>query len=122
MYYASKGDFAKAKEVILDTNPFPNTTGMVCDHTCQSKCTRINYDSSLLIREVKRSVSELGSEHSIRNEEVNGKKVAIIGAGPSGLSCAYFLAKAGFEVTVYEAKPEGRRNGIRSYSKVQAHK
>jgi putative selenate reductase len=106
MYYASKGDFAKAKEVILDTNPFPNTTGMVCDHTCQSKCTRINYDSSLLIREVKRSVSELGNEHSIRNEKVNGKKVAIIGAGPSGLSCAYFLAKAGFEVTVYEAKPK----------------
>ncbi len=106
MYYASKGDFAKAKEVILDTNPFPNTTGMVCDHTCQSKCTRINYDSSLLIREVKRSVSELGNEYSIKTRESSGKKVVVIGAGPSGLSCAYFLAKAGFEVTIYEAKTE----------------
>lgn len=103
MYYAANNNFEKAKEVILKTNPFPLTTGMVCDHTCQAKCTRINYEHSLLIREVKRAVAE--------NIEVNfaegisriKKKVIIIGAGPAGLSCAFFLAKAGFLVEIYEA-------------------
>jgi putative selenate reductase len=106
MYFAAAGNFEKAKEIIVDTNPFSRTTGMVCDHTCQSKCTRINYDNPLLIREIKRSVSELAKEQSAKKATGNGKKVAIIGAGPSGLSCAYFLAKAGFEITIYEAKPK----------------
>ena len=58
MYYTSTNQFDKAYEVILKTNPFPSITGMVCDHLCQNKCTRVNYDNSLLIREVKRFISE----------------------------------------------------------------
>jgi putative selenate reductase len=54
MYYTARGDYAKAHQVILETNPFPNIQGMVCDHLCQTKCTRINYDDPLLIREIKR--------------------------------------------------------------------
>jgi len=104
MHFAANGNFDKAKEVILNTNPFPLTTGMVCDHTCQSKCTRINYDSSLLIREVKRSVAELSNVQVLKSEAKNKGKVAIIGAGPSGLSCAFFLAQSGFNLSVYELK------------------
>ena len=107
LYYTSKGDFKKAAEIILNTNPFPHTTGMVCDHLCQTKCTRINYDSPLLIREIKRFIAEnyinrIDSENKIIDK--NQHSISIIGAGPSGLSCAYFLAKAGFRVNVYESK------------------
>ncbi len=106
LYYSSKGDFGKAAEVILKTNPFPHSTGMVCDHLCQTKCTRINYDSAVLIREVKRFVAE---NYIIGNytKNTNANKtplISIIGAGPSGLSCAYFTAKAGFRVQVFESK------------------
>ncbi len=103
MYHTSKGDFDKAFEVIMNTNPFPSVTGMVCDHLCQTKCTRINYDNSLLIRDIKRFVSEQNHENFMPSiATANGIKVAIIGAGPSGLSCAYFLALSGFEVNIYE--------------------
>ena len=113
MYYTAKGDFNKAYEVILETNPFPNATGMVCDHTCQTKCTRINYDSSLRIRDIKRFVTEYHNTHlnneicvadSFIQENLKKIKVAVIGAGPSGMSAAYFLNKAGFEVEIFEAK------------------
>ncbi len=108
MYHTAHGDFEKAFEVIMKTNPFPNTTGMVCDHLCQTKCTRIDYDSPLLIREIKRFVAEeaVKNRYEIKQHKVTiRKKVAVIGAGPSGLSCAYFLVQAGFEVNIYEAKP-----------------
>lgn len=102
MYYAAKGDFENAYRVILRTNPFPSITGMICDHLCQNKCTRVNYDKTLLIREVKRYVSEQ-KEVKLLATKANGIKVAVIGAGPSGLSCAYYLALAGFSVEVFEA-------------------
>jgi putative selenate reductase len=103
LYYTSKNQFDKAYEVILKTNPFPSITGMVCDHLCQNKCTRINYDKSLLIREVKRFISEQ-KEVKLTPQNKNGINVSVIGAGPSGLSCAYYLALAGFSVEVFESK------------------
>ncbi len=103
LYYTSTNQFDKAYEVILRTNPFPSITGMVCDHLCQNKCTRINYDESLLIREVKRFISEQ-DEVKLKPANNNKIKVAVIGAGPSGLSSAYYLALAGFTVEVFEAK------------------
>ena len=112
MYYTSKGDFQSAFDVIMRMNPFPNTTGMVCDRLCQTKCTRINYDSPVLIREIKRFVAEQSSKDNgtffkkYCSDRKNNIKVAIIGAGPSGLSCAYFLALAGFDVDVYENKDQ----------------
>ena len=107
LYYTSIGKFNKAAEIIQQTNPFSHTTGMVCDHLCQTKCTRINYDSPLLIREIKRFVAEnyinkINSENKIIDK--NQYSISIIGAGPSGLSCAYFMAKAGFKVDIYESK------------------
>ena len=117
MYYTAKGEYNKAFETILQTNSFPIVTGMVCDHTCQLKCTRINYDNSLLIREIKRFVTENTDEKTQRTYEklkvANIQKVSIIGAGPAGISAAYYLAYYGFEVTVYESKskPGGMVSG-----------
>ncbi len=116
LYYTSQGDNNKALEIIRNTNPFPHTTGMICDHACQTKCTRINYDSPLLIREVKRFVAEneqLEKSDPKAGNNMKGKLVAtVIGAGPSGLSCAYFLALAGIQVNIYEIrdKPGGMIN------------
>ncbi len=120
MYYTAKGDFDKAYEVILDGNPLPNITGLVCDHLCQTKCTRINYDEPLLIREIKRFVAEKFSDgFSLRGKPANGVTAAIIGGGPAGLSASYFLAREGFSVTVFEEKeklggmPSGAIPGFR---------
>ncbi len=105
MYYTSRGEFDKALQTILKANPLPNITGMVCDHLCQAKCTRINLDNPLLIREIKRFNAEKGdSLVKLESKESNGLSVAVIGAGPSGLSAAYFLILEGFDVTVFEEK------------------
>lgn len=104
LYYTSIGEHHKALDVILAKNPFPNVLGSACDHICQAKCTRINYDQPLKIRDIKLFIAENGKETDISIAPDNGKKVAIIGAGPSGLSCAYFLRQAGFAVEVFESK------------------
>ena len=103
LYFTSTGQSHRAFEVILKTNPFPSVTGMICDHLCQEKCTRINYDDPLRIREVKRFISEQ-NEPELKPAAKIGIKAAIIGAGPSGLSCAYYLSLAGFAVDVFEVK------------------
>lgn len=103
MHFTAEGDLQSAFETIFRTNPFPSVTGMVCDHLCQLKCTRINYDKALQIREIKRFVAENHpADHKPFNSISNGMKAAIIGAGPAGLSCAWFLRQAGFDVDIYE--------------------
>ncbi|MBK7107224.1 MAG: putative selenate reductase subunit YgfK [Ignavibacteriae bacterium] len=105
MYHTANGDFDKAYKAILDENPLPNITGNVCDHLCQTKCTRMNYDNSILIRAIKRfNAEKFDNNFDAILKNKNGIKVSIIGAGPSGLACAYFLALEGFEVNVYETK------------------
>lgn len=108
MYHTAMGDFDKAFDIITKTNPFPHTTGMVCDHPCQTKCTRINYDAPLMIREIKRFVSENTEKKNIDKNHINTKsnnlRIAIIGAGPAGLSSARYLREAGFDVEIFEQK------------------
>ncbi|MCF7823006.1 MAG: putative selenate reductase subunit YgfK [Candidatus Marinimicrobia bacterium] len=105
LYHTSQGDFKSAFAAIQDTNPLPGVTGHVCDHLCQLKCTRNNYDSPLLIREIKRFVTEreIGNK-PVETGNSSSHSAAIIGAGPAGLSCAYFLARAGVTVEVFESK------------------
>ncbi len=103
LWHTSQEHFDKAFEVILRTNPFPSVTGMVCDHLCQGRCTRINYDDPLQIREVKRFISTQ-DEVELKPAPASGLKAAVIGAGPAGLSCAWFLKMAGFDVDVFEAR------------------
>ncbi|MCB0730400.1 MAG: putative selenate reductase subunit YgfK [Ignavibacteriae bacterium] len=106
MYHTASADFDKAYKVILEDNPLPNITGNVCDHLCQTKCTKMNYDNSLLIRGIKRfNAEKFEGNLELIVKDKNGIKASVIGAGPAGLSCAYFLALDGFEVNVYETKP-----------------
>ncbi len=105
MYHTARGEYDEAFRVIMQSNPFPNVQGMVCDHLCQEKCTRLNYDTPMLIREIKRFIAQkFDRPLGLKRAPDNDIKVAIIGAGPSGLACAHFLSLAGFEVHIYEQK------------------
>jgi putative selenate reductase len=106
MYHTAQGNTDAALREITHTNPFPLVTGMICDHPCQMKCSRINYDTSLKIREIKRFVAENAAFTVQKTDNKHDIKAAVIGAGPSGLSCAYYLALAGFDVNVYEEKAQ----------------
>jgi putative selenate reductase len=105
---SSEGKHLEALRVITERNPLPFITGTICSHNCMNKCTRVFYESSVDIRSVKldaaqnayeQLMSELNSSQAVK---ATGDKVAIIGGGPAGLSAAYFLAKAGRPVTLFE--------------------
>jgi putative selenate reductase len=105
MHQIAEGNIDGAYKVILKTNPIPGITGHVCDHLCQQKCTRNNYDETLKIREIKRFAAENNSgKVKLLPKASNGSKVAVIGGGPAGISCAYFLVLEGFAVEIFEAK------------------
>ncbi len=104
LWLVAKGRPSQAMEVILRTNPQPGVTGSICDHPCTDRCVRNFYDAPLLIREVKRFAFEHGHVHAEHPGRPRGVKVAVVGAGPAGLSAAYYLARMGLDPVVYEAK------------------
>ena len=100
-----EGKFAEALRVILDKNPLPFITGNICTHICQTACTRNHYETPVQIRNNKLIAARKAYDTVIRElkpGKPNGKKIAIIGAGPAGIAAAYFLGRAGVEVTVYD--------------------
>ena len=97
------GDYDAALQIILARNPLPGITGYICNHACQTRCTRSDYDEPVAIRGLKRFAFEHGRVELTAGGSV-GKKVAIIGAGPSGLSAASFLALNGVQSTIFEAR------------------
>lgn len=104
----SKGNFIKAYEIITQTNALPAVCGRVCpqESQCESKCVRGLKGEAVAIGRLERFVADWYIKHGLNavvKAKSNGKKVAIIGSGPSGLACAGYLAKLGYDVTVFEA-------------------
>jgi len=96
------GDPSRALAAILSRNPLPAVTGYVCTNLCQTRCTRNNYDEPVAIRKLKRFAVEHGTV-SLTPAAKNGHRVAVVGAGPSGLAAGYFLALSGIDVTIFES-------------------
>ena len=124
---AAEGKYREALELIKRENPFPAVCGRVCNRRCEDACTRGTIDRPIAIDEVKKFISEqdLNAQNRFVPEIVVAsnrgrwkEKIAVIGGGPSGLSCAYYLATMGYYPTVFEKNPEPGgmlRYGIPSY-------
>ncbi|MEJ2430259.1 MAG: NAD(P)-binding protein [Deltaproteobacteria bacterium] len=118
---AEKKDYEEAWHVLTRTNPMPAICGRVCPHPCEEGCNRRDFDTPLAINSAERAVGDYGLEENLEHKkliEARKEKVAVIGSGPAGLSCAFHLAKRGFQVKIYEgySEPGGMmRYGIPSY-------
>lgn len=103
---ASQGRYKEALELIKRENPFPAVCGRICPRKCESACTRGDIDDPIAIDEIKKFVAEqdLNAENSYLPKIKNNydKKIAVVGSGPAGLSCAFYLAIDGYKVTVFE--------------------
>jgi 2-oxoacid:acceptor oxidoreductase gamma subunit (pyruvate/2-ketoisovalerate family) len=103
-----RNQFEEAFENIKFENPFPGVCGRICFHLCETHCNRSEYDEGVAIKALERAVFDHVDRGAVKNpirRKKTGKKVAIIGSGPAGMTCAYFLTLLGHAVTVFEAAP-----------------
>ncbi|MFZ5916997.1 MAG: FAD-dependent oxidoreductase [Chloroflexota bacterium] len=105
-----RGRYAEALKVVMEYNPFPATVGRVCHHPCETECTRGRLDSPVAICALKRFVADWVYAHDDVRQVMpvappNGRRIAVVGAGPTGLTAAHFLAHWGYSVTIFEALP-----------------
>jgi NADH-quinone oxidoreductase subunit F len=105
------GKYEKAVDIIRERNPFPAVCGRICIHPCEYKCRRGELDEPVAIRSLKRYAADWYFEHIGKAREsfpiTKDQRIAIVGAGPAGLTCAYYLARSGYRLTVFEAKSIG---------------
>jgi NADH-quinone oxidoreductase subunit F len=111
-----EGRMADAFESVILDNPLPASTGRVCQHPCDNRCRRQATDAAVNMREVHRFIADavllsddfetVAGRFASRKMAPTGKRVAVAGAGPAGLTCAFYLALLGHEVSVFESKPE----------------
>ena len=107
--YIKNGEYEKASAVIHERMPFPEILGSVCTHPCETECKHKELGSSISICKLKRAagVNDTGEwKQRVRKDPPTGKKAAIIGGGPAGLTAAYYLAHKGHQVTVFEKLPK----------------
>jgi NADH-quinone oxidoreductase subunit F len=105
--YIAAGRYADALDVIRERIPFPSVCGYVCFHPCEAKCRRAQIDDAVAVRALKRFAAERGVRRRMKatpRHLPTGKRVAIVGSGPAGLTAAYYLGKLGHEVTIFEKK------------------
>ena len=105
VYLAGEGKFQEALAIVREKVPFPGVLGRVCIHPCEEACRRSALNDPISIKFLKRFVADRDSgfwKHYARKLPPTGKKVAIVGSGPAGLTAGYYLAKAGHTVTVFE--------------------
>ena len=111
--HIAAGEYLESIETIRERNPFPAICGRICHHPCEGRCRRGELDESVAIRSLKRFAADWYFAHIAELPapepfpRTKRQKVAVVGAGPTGLSCAYYLAQIGYEVTVFEALPVG---------------
>jgi len=103
------GKYKEALKLIKKDNPFPIVCGRVCNHPCETACMRGKVEEPIDIMHLKRFVADLDLKDETRfipeKKESKGKKIAVVGAGPAGLTCAYYLAAEGYDVEVFESLP-----------------
>lgn len=116
-----EGDYAGAVKMVRKDNPFPTMCALICEHPCELRCRRTLIDAPLNIRGIKRYAVDMAPADMVpvpKRLPDTGKSIAVIGGGPSGLTCAYYLALMGHSVTVYEGRSQlggMTRYGIPAY-------
>jgi Pyruvate/2-oxoacid:ferredoxin oxidoreductase delta subunit len=98
------GDFRTGLALLLSYNPLPGLTGRFCYHPCQTKCLRQRIDSAIPIQKIEQFMGKLGADLKEKQNRENGKQVTVVGSGPLGLSCAFFLGCRGVHVSVLESR------------------
>ena len=115
--------FERAWNLIVKTNPFPATTGRICPHRCEDNCNRHAKDGGIAVGSIERFLGDFALERGLPlpgcpERPIHKERIAIIGAGPAGLSCAYQLARMGYASTIFEGMPQPGgmlRYGIPAY-------